>query len=147
MVFARCADTARTAPQAPPEAAEVGAPVGADIEPHPLAATVSLLAEGIKMLRAVDTSNAQLDLWRGMKSLGSTDEFEASGGTETAVMSTTSDPIVAVRYALSEASLMFKLDASSFMNRGADISFLSAFPGVRRPLPRRTSVARRFPSR
>jgi len=35
---------------------------------------------------------------------------------------------VAVRYALSGHSLLFKVSATSFMNRGADITWLSAFP-------------------
>ena len=37
-------------------------------------------------------------------------------------------PVVAVRYAMSDHSLLFKVVASSFMQRGADIRFLSAFP-------------------
>ena len=36
---------------------------------------------------------------------------------------------VAVQYAMSTHSLLFKVVANSFMERGADIAFLSAFPG------------------
>ena len=43
-------------------------------------------------------------------------------------MSTTSDIRVAIEYALSRNSLLFKVVADSFMCRGADITFLSAFP-------------------
>jgi len=96
--------------------------------PHPLAATVANLTEAIKKLRAVDTENKALDLWRGMRNLGTTSKFESHGGSELALMSTTSDPTVAVRYALSGHSLLFKVSATSFMNRGADITWLSAFP-------------------
>ena len=32
------------------------------------------------------------------------------------------------RYGTSEHALLFKIRCSSFMNRGADVSFLSAFP-------------------
>ena len=67
-----------------------------------------------------------------MKNLRSTADFERSGGTEPAPMSTTSDIHVAVAYALSTSlstsSLIFQLVADAFMCRGADISFLSAFP-------------------
>ena len=43
-------------------------------------------------------------------------------------MSTTCDPTVALAYGLSAHSLLFKIRTDSFMNRGADITFLSAFP-------------------
>lgn len=96
---------------------------------HPLAATVKWLADAIKMLRAVDTEKRQFDLWRGMKNLDVLDSFTQKGGTEFATMSTTSDIDVAVQYGLSTHSLLFKVVANSFMERGADIAFLSTFPG------------------
>ena len=43
-------------------------------------------------------------------------------------MSTTTDLNVAVRYALSRHSLLFCVKAPSFMQAGADLSFVSAFP-------------------
>ena len=94
---------------------------------HPLAATVAFLTEGIKRLRALDESNGPFDLWRGMRNLESSEEFERDGGCELGLMSTTSDLEVAARYALSETSLLFKIDASQFLDRGANVSFLSAF--------------------
>jgi hypothetical protein len=101
-------------------------------EPHPFAATVAILNEGIKLLRAVNAdsadANRQLDMWRGMRDVHATDEFERQGGTELAVMSATVDLDIAVQYAASNAPLLFKLTTSSFMNRGADLAFLSAFP-------------------
>ena len=45
--------------------------------------------------------------------------------------STTADPAVAVSYGKSEATLLLKIATRSFMERGADLSFLSAFPGER----------------
>mmetsp|Transcript_25532 Transcript_25532/g.51264 ORF Transcript_25532/g.51264 Transcript_25532/m.51264 type:complete len:93 (-) Transcript_25532:59-337(-) len=45
-----------------------------------------------------------------------------------APMSTTSDPAIAVAYGQSEHSLLFRIVSRSFMSRGADIGFLSAFP-------------------
>ena len=56
------------------------------------------------------------------------EEFLEQGGSESALMSTTSELEVAVGYALSPNSLLFKIRTASFMQRGADISFLSAFP-------------------
>lgn len=46
-------------------------------------------------------------------------------------MSTTSNPAVAIAYGQSRHSLLFKIISKSFMTRGADISYLSAFPGER----------------
>ena len=43
-------------------------------------------------------------------------------------MSTTTDLKVAVQYAASPMSLLFKIKTTSFMQRGADIMYLSAFP-------------------
>lgn len=46
-------------------------------------------------------------------------------------MSTTDDLSVAATYALSSCSLLLKLRTKSFMQRGADLTFLSAFPAER----------------
>ena len=43
-------------------------------------------------------------------------------------MSATADINVAVRYAISTNSVLLRLAASSFIQSGADISYLSAFP-------------------
>ena len=69
-----------------------------------------------------------------MRNLRATEEFESMGGSEFAPMSTTSDPRVAVAYGASRnseagCSLLFKVATSSFMERGADLSWCSAFPG------------------
>jgi hypothetical protein len=60
--------------------------------------------------------------------------FRADGGTELAPMSTTTELRVAVGYARSAQPVLIKLRTDSFMARGADISFLSAFPGERETL-------------
>ena len=44
-------------------------------------------------------------------------------------MSTTADLAIAVQYSLSKSSLLFRIVTNSFMQRGADLQFLSAFPG------------------
>jgi hypothetical protein len=70
-----------------------------------------------------------MTLWRGMRNLKVADRFMEEGGTELAFMSTTTAVEVAVRYSLSERSLLFKILVPSFMATGADIQWLSAFPG------------------
>ena len=67
-------------------------------------------------------------MFRGMKNLQVASEFLERGGTELATMSTTSDLKVAVMYSLSPKSLLLKIKTTSFMQRGAEISYLSAFP-------------------
>ena len=56
------------------------------------------------------------------------EEFLQLGGTELAPMSTTTDLTVAMEYSASKNALILRLNTASFMERGADISFLSAFP-------------------
>ena len=69
--------------------------------------------------------------YRGLKDVEAHDEFFERGGTELAPMSTTSDLAVAVQYSrsVSSTSILFRIRTRSSMERGADISLLSAFPG------------------
>ena len=104
--------------------------------PHPFAATVTFLAEGLRRLRAVGAAEADatepLDLWRGMAQTGiGGGNFFSKGGSELAPMSTTADPQVAFGYAASAHALVFKVHSKSFMDRGPDISWCSAFPAER----------------
>lgn len=55
--------------------------------------------------------------------------MEQRGGTEVAPMSTTSNFRVAAQYGLSENTLIFKIKVSNFMQYGAELQWLSAFPG------------------
>jgi len=110
-------------------------------QPHPLPNTVAFISDGIKKLRAVYTMH--LDdpdapkhhvpntLWRGMKGMRVTDAFMEGnlGGTELAPMSTTTDLQVAVEYGMSAQSLLFKFKVDNFLGLGADLQWLSAFPG------------------
>ena len=106
-------------------------------EPHPFPVTIAFLREAISKLRAVgameDTqegkTETRLDLWRGMRDTETTEDFMQRGGTELAPMSTTTKLEVAVQYSTAAHSLIFKLRTDSFMQRGASIQFLSAFPG------------------
>lgn len=102
--------------------------------PHPFAATLYYISDALSKLREVQGKdpamrNETLVFWRGMKDLQITDEFLRTGGSEMACMSTTSDQSVAVEFALSRSPLLFKLVSKSFMSHGADISFLSVYPG------------------
>ena len=53
--------------------------------------------------------------------------FESVGGTEMAVMSTTSDKKIALSYASSECPLLFKYNTVG-LTRGVKIQFLSLYP-------------------
>jgi hypothetical protein len=104
-------------------------------EPYRFPVTLAFLADGIKRLRAVEADRGgdgcddRIDLFRGIRDRFATVDFLRYGGTEIAPMSTTSDLAVALRYCRSRAPLLFKIRTTSFMERGADLSFLSAFPG------------------
>ena len=100
---------------------------------HPFAATTLFIQEGIKQLRAVNGSSAvgTNTFWRGMKDLSLPKSFSTKGGAEFACMSTSADFQIAVKFAevaTSASPLIFKYVTSSFMERGADISFLSVYP-------------------
>jgi len=115
--------------------------------PHPLPITVHLLTEAIGQLRAVEAKGLggggeggsgeggglaganQVTLWRGLRNVGVSDEFLSQGGAEKAPMSTTRELEIAIRYSASACSVLLKLETGSFRERGADLSFLSAFPG------------------
>jgi Ca2+-binding EF-hand superfamily protein len=100
---------------------------------HPLRFTIYVLTEGIKKLRAVEAKcnpegfNKSQELWRGMKDMKLDEIFESVGGTEMAVMSTTSNKDVALKYASSESALVFKYKTVG-LTRGVKIQFLSLYP-------------------
>ena len=71
-------------------------------------------------------------LWRGIKGVKAPEEFLRKGGTELAPMSSTCDLRVAARYAGGVPdALLFMLLVDNFMQEGADLTFLSAFPQER----------------
>ena len=103
-------------------------------EPYPFPVTITCIAEALKKLRSVgassDRSNkGETELWRGLRDLSVSSSFMEEGGTEIAPMSTTTSLEIAIKYSYwSDSSVLLKLTTSSFMQRGADLSFLSAFP-------------------
>merc|ERR1711924_267935 len=109
--------------------------------PYPL--TVFLIDDAIRLLRVVEGKDAanRMDeniLWRGMSNVRMPPRFYAEGGgAERAPMSTTSDLEVAIRYSswqLGEAPIIFRLTTANFTKRGADLAWLSAFPGEKEGL-------------
>jgi hypothetical protein len=103
---------------------------------HPLRFTIYALTEGIKKLRAVEAErdpvgfNKSMDLWRGVADMKVDKNFLEQGGTEMAVMSTTSDEEVALSYARRETpkpGLVFKFKTFG-LSRGVSIQFLSLYP-------------------
>jgi len=103
-----------------------------DRPPHGFPVTIALIHDAVKKLRAAsaqaDDAHAELDLWRGMQNRELPDGFMRMGGTEVAPMSTTSDLSTAVKYSVSRHAILLRLRTHDFIMRGADISFLSAFP-------------------
>ena len=69
----------------------------------------------------------------GMRNLRASAEFLKSGGTELAPMSTSEDLRIALKYTrgADAGALVFMLKAQSFMQLGADLTYLSAFPEER----------------
>ena len=104
---------------------------------HPLPVTVACIKEALGRLRAVagqsPEANTPVVLFRGMKDMRVQGNFlqQGKGGTELAPMSTTSSLKIAMQYAASENSLLLRLKTTNFMDRGPEISFLSAFPAER----------------
>lgn len=102
--------------------------------PHPLPQTVAYINEAVKKLRATSaldqSSTTRRDLWRGMKNLSMDNAFleNRSGGTELGAMSTTTEIGVAAKYSQSDHALLLKLKVNNFMQVGASLSWLSAFP-------------------
>ena len=105
--------------------------------PHRLPITIAFIDDGIRKLRAVEaveserkgTGPRQVILWRGMKDIKTSDEFLRNGGVEVAPMSTTYTLKIAIHYAMKgEANTIFKIVTTSFMDRGANIAFLSTYP-------------------
>ena len=105
--------------------------------PHPLPALVMCISDGLKALRALDPESDQatsiIEYYRGFTDMQVTEEFRGTGGTELAPMSTTTDVEVACGYAVrkgkTDGALLMKIVTENNLQRGADLRFLSMFPG------------------
>ena len=99
-------------------------------KPHPLPITVGLICKALKKLRKFDAHSTSSFLYRGLKNTTPVQDLldGGGGGTELAVMSTTSSLKVAMQYAASQKPLLLRISSDNYLNRGPEISFLSAFP-------------------
>ena len=104
-------------------------------EPHPLSLTVVLIRNAVSKLRVVeatsDDANKSMELYRGIRNVTMPEDFVAKGGTDFAPLSTTADISIALGYSASTKGVLLRLHTHSSMERGADVTFLSAFPGER----------------
>ena len=110
-------------------------------KPHNFPLTISYIDDGIRKLRAVDAAKLSsanesigelqddVVLWRGMRDIKVSDEFGSYGGVELAPMSTSYSLDTAIHYALKgDVNIIFRIVSASFMERGANIEYLSSFP-------------------
>jgi hypothetical protein len=104
--------------------------------PHPLPGMVTNIQRGLKKLRALGSDDASskqtVVLWRGMSGMKLSREFNEEGGTELAPMSTTTDVGVAISYAVkkdTQSAMLFRFVTRNNLERGADVQWLSMFPG------------------
>ena len=110
----------------------INGPLRAGVQPHPLSFTTLLIYRALKKLRAKHMAVLKFQtryLWRGMRDRTVTDEFMLKGGVELGCMSTTSDLAVVAGYARSQAPLLLRIKVDNPMEMGADIRWLSMFPG------------------
>jgi len=105
--------------------------------PHQFPISIAFIDDGIRRLRSVEAEenkkngvgSKEVILWRGMRDTKSSDEFLRSGGVEVSLMSTTNSLEIALQYATKgKANTIFRIVTSTFMDRGANISFLSTYP-------------------
>ena len=104
---------------------------------HPLSAITWNIQEGIKKMRSLNSKNAgavsEDILWRGFTDTEVTKIFKEQGGAEYAPMSTTKKPDVAVGYAIRKGvengALLMRFKTSNNLQRGAELTWLSVFPG------------------
>ena len=106
------------------------------VSPHPLPGIMMNIQRGLKNLRRLGSEDASskqtVVLWRGMNGLKLPDTFTRDGGTELAPMSTTTDVGVAIGYAIktdTRSALLFRIVTRNNLQRGADVQWLSMFPG------------------
>ena len=100
------------------------------------------ITDGLKQLRALDAESDEatqtIELYRGFTDMQVTEEFKKKGGSEAAPMSTSKSQNVACGYAIRngkrKGALLMKIVTTNNLQRGADLSFLSMFPGEKETL-------------
>jgi len=122
-------------------------PLRAQTKPHPFAVTTAVIDEGLKQLRAASIGTTVYAdpseeppaagsavgqhtafFWRGVRDKTVSKEFMEQGGSDLGCMSTSVSKDVAASFAKSDCPLIFRLVTNDFMQRGADVSFLSVYP-------------------
>ena len=109
---------------------------------HPLSGITLNIQEGLKKMRALDAKGAaavaEVILWRGFTDMEVSQAFKEGGGSEFAPMSTTTEAAVAVGYAIRKGvengALLMRLKTSNNLQRGAELTWLSVFPGEKEVL-------------
>ena len=96
---------------------------------HAFPVTVMVLSEAIKRLRDSEGKKVVI-LWRGLKNMNleHDSDFLLAGGVEMSCMSTSYLLKTALVYSHSSHSIIFKIVTRSFMERGADLEWISCFP-------------------
>ena len=112
----------------------INGPLRRCTKPHPLSATTYLISNALKKLRANHMKGDKTKfratyLWRGMRDMTVDQKFLLHGGTELACMSTSSDLRVVADYASSSTPLLFRIQVDSPMELGAEVSWVSLYPG------------------
>ena len=108
---------------------------GEKVPPHPAPTLVAYVADGVKRLRGLlgrdrETKDATVELWRGCSGMVLDDGFREHGGTDVSPCSTSDDVQVALNYSKEDDQrVIFKIITHGFMERGAPLQWLSAFPG------------------
>jgi len=105
--------------------------------PHPLPGVVINISNGVKKMRkldaAADAAVKTVTFWRGFTDTTTSQDFKERGGSEFAPMSTSKKPAVATGYAVRKSktneALLMKIVSKNQLQRGADVSWLSMFPG------------------
>ena len=111
----------------------VGNDSGDDPErgPHPLPAILENIVKGLVALRPGKdgTETETKILWRGLSNVELRSDFR--GGTENALMSTSTKFEVALQYAVKLGqpnNILFRIVTLNNVQRGADVTWLSMFP-------------------
>ena len=98
------------------------------LQAHTFPITIAVLNEAIKRLRDAE-GQAAVTLWRGLKNMQVSNDLLLAGGVEMAPMSASHSLETALRYSHSPHSIIIKFVTRSFMERGADLEWISVFPG------------------
>jgi hypothetical protein len=100
---------------------------------HPLPYTVKLIEEACKQLGAAayeleDDADKPKDLYRGMRNVEVPEDFLRKGGSEIAVMSTTTSLNIAMEFSMSQKAVLLRIKTNRAIERGVDIKWLSVYP-------------------